>query len=85
MGTVQEEYQARVDAGTLHEEPVQRAALAALERVRAAVLNLPDAPKNGWFRKASPVVGPKGLYMWGGVGRGKSMLMELLYEPVEVP
>jgi cell division protein ZapE len=85
MGTVQEEYQARVDAGTLHEDPVQRAALASLERVRAAVLNLPDAPKNGWFRKASPVVGPKGLYMWGGVGRGKSMLMDLLYETVEVP
>jgi len=85
MGTVQEEYERRVVAGLLHDDPVQRAALASLDRVRAAVLDVPDAPKSGWFRKAAPVHGPKGLYLWGGVGRGKSMLMDLLYEAVQVP
>jgi cell division protein ZapE len=85
MRTVQEEYQARVDAGALHDDPVQKAALASLERVRSAVLNVPKTSKNRWFRKAPPVIGVKGLYMWGGVGRGKSMLMDLLYETVEVP
>lgn len=85
MGTVQTEYQARVDAGVLRDDPVQRAALTSLERVRAAVLDAPAAPKKSLFRKAAPMVGPKGLYMWGGVGRGKSMLMDLLYDMVEVP
>ncbi|MEN8841044.1 MAG: cell division protein ZapE [Octadecabacter sp.] len=85
MGTVHEEYERRVATGVLQDDPVQRAALASLERVRAAVLDVPDAPKNGWFRKAAPVQGPKGLYLWGGVGRGKSMLMDLLYETVQVP
>ena len=85
MRTVQEEYQARVDAGALRDDPVQKAALVSLERVRAAVLSVPKAAKSGWFRKAPPVIVPKGLYMWGGVGRGKSMLMDLLYETVEVP
>ncbi len=85
MGTVQSEYERRIAAGELRDDPVQRAALPSLERVRAAVLDVPDAPKDGWFRKAAPVVGPKGLYMWGGVGRGKSMLMDLLYDTVEVP
>ena len=85
MGTVQEEYERRVAAGELQDDPVQRAALVSLERVRVALTDAPDAPKSGWFRKAAPVQGPKGLYLWGGVGRGKSMLMDLLYETVELP
>lgn len=85
MGTIQTEYQRRIDADLLQDDPVQRDALDALERVRASVLDAPAAPKKGFFRKASPVEGPRGLYLWGGVGRGKSMLMDLLYEMVEVP
>lgn len=85
MGTVLEEYEARVASGALRDDPVQRAALDAMERVRRGVLDVPSAPKRGLFRKTQTVVGPKGLYMWGGVGRGKSMLMDLLFDLVEVP
>jgi cell division protein ZapE len=85
MGTVQTEYDARVASGSLHDDPVQRASLAALERVRVDVVKAPNTPKGGWFRKSAPVSSPKGLYMWGGVGRGKSMLMDLLFELVDVP
>jgi len=85
MRTVQDEYQARLDAGTLRDDSVQREALGALERVRLAVLDTPAAPKTSFFRKAAPVVGPRGLYMWGGVGRGKSMLMDLLFDLVDAP
>ena len=85
MNTVQAEYEARIASGALRDDAVQRAALGSLERVRLAVLTAPSAPKSSFFRKAAPVDGPKGLYLWGGVGRGKSMLMDLLYDTVEVP
>ena len=58
--------------GTLAPDPAQRAILPEFERIRAEV-SLPI--KSGWFRKAPEA--PKGLYLWGGVGRGKSMLMDL--------
>lgn len=31
------------------------------------------------FLKAKPTV-PKGLYMWGGVGRGKTWMMDMFYD-----
>ena len=39
--------------------------------------------RTGLFRKARPT--PTGLYLWGGVGTGKSLLMDLFYEaaPIE--
>jgi cell division protein ZapE len=54
--------------------------MSELERVRGA---LAEPVKRGLFRKTPPPI--KGLYMWGGVGRGKSMLMDLLYEAVDAP
>lgn len=78
--TVQEAYQAAVAAGTLTEDVAQLLVLPELERVRSA---LAEPVKRGLFRKAPPPI--PGLYMWGGVGRGKSMLMDLLYEQVDAP
>ena len=59
---------------------IEEAAFAELERIRAEVQK---PQKTGLFRKAPPP--PKGLYLWGGVGRGKSMLMDLFVDTLEVP
>ncbi|WP_170341982.1 cell division protein ZapE [Ruegeria arenilitoris] len=68
-------YEARVADGTLNRDDAQEAVLPQFERIRAALA----APvKRGLFRKALPP--PKGLYLWGGVGRGKSMLMDMFVE-----
>lgn len=78
---MQDIYKAKVAAGELTSDPAQVAVMDQLERVRLA-LAAPPA-KRGFFRKA-PDPEP-GLYMWGGVGRGKSMLMDLLYDAVDAP
>ncbi len=77
---MQEIYSAAVAEGRLHADAAQVAVMPELERVRAA---LAEPVKRGLFRKAPPPI--KGLYMWGGVGRGKSMLMDLLFEAVDAP
>ncbi|MEJ6396755.1 cell division protein ZapE [Yoonia sp. 208BN28-4] len=79
--TIQDIYQAEVAAGRLTADDAQLAVLPELERVRAGLAE--PTKKQGFFRKAPDPV--RGLYMWGGVGRGKSMLMDLLFDAVDAP
>ncbi|NDV02665.1 cell division protein ZapE [Pseudoroseicyclus tamaricis] len=77
--TIQEAYRARAESGRLTPDPAQEAILPQLERVRAALAEA--QPKRGLFRRSAPEP-VRGLYLWGGVGRGKSMLMDLMAEAV---
>ncbi|HAE26690.1 MULTISPECIES: cell division protein ZapE [Hyphomonas] len=74
MANVVRQYRERVEAGLLTNDPVQA---EAAERLDDLAKRLADPPKGGWFSKPDPV---RGLYLWGGVGRGKSMLMDLFFE-----
>jgi cell division protein ZapE len=74
MANVLRQYRDRVEAGLLSDDPVQAEAAARLDDL---ALRLANPPKSGWFSKPEPVTG---LYLWGGVGRGKSMLMDLFFE-----
>ncbi|WP_375265998.1 cell division protein ZapE [Planktotalea sp.] len=80
MNTLLDIYAARVTNGELTADPVQELALTRFERIRVA---LAEPVKKGLFRKAPPP--PEGLYLWGGVGRGKSMLMDLFVDASPVP
>jgi cell division protein ZapE len=71
-------YDTRVAEGMLRPDPAQRAALLRLEELRE---KLEEPQRRGFlsrFRRAEPA-GKQGLYLWGGVGRGKSMLMDLFH------
>ncbi|WP_395542969.1 cell division protein ZapE [Neotabrizicola sp. sgz301269] len=76
--TLTEIYDARVQAGTLRPDAAQRGVLPRLEELRRWLEANPTR-KVGLFAGlfARPAAAPKGLYLWGGVGRGKSMLMDL--------
>lgn len=84
MPTLTEIYDARVAEGQLRSDAAQRAVLPMLEAIRAALEAA--APARGLFglfaKRPEP---PRGLYLWGGVGRGKSMLMDLFTEAVAIP
>ncbi|OAN69276.1 ATPase [Jannaschia sp. EhC01] len=72
-------YDTRVSEGLLRPDPAQRAVMERLEAVRES-LDTPQ-PKGflSRFRKAEPTA-KQGLYLWGGVGRGKSMLMDMFFQ-----
>lgn len=81
MSTLFEIYESKVASGEIAHDAAQVAALGELERIRQEV----ERPvKRGFFGKAKPVHIP-GLYLWGGVGRGKSMIMDLFVEALTVP
>jgi len=74
-------YDARIATGALHDDPVQRAVFPEFERL-CAELARPVRKTTFFTRRAPEPI--RGLYLWGGVGRGKSMLMDLFYASVEI-
>jgi cell division protein ZapE len=84
--TLTEIYEAKVAGGSLRADPAQHGVLPVLEELRVWA-EAQGARKSGLlaglFRKEAPV--PKGLYLWGGVGRGKSMLMDLFIAETDSP
>lgn len=83
--TLTEIYEARVAEGQLRPDPAQHAVLPRLEEIRVW-LEANATRRIGLFAGlfARPVVPPKGLYLWGGVGRGKSMVMDLFVDHLAI-
>lgn len=85
-------YRKLIVEGSLHADPEQRAAVEKLQLLHMRLVDYdPAKGKNvalGWLgfgRKAAKQdKALTGLYMYGGVGRGKSMLMDLFYDGAPV-
>ena len=73
-------YDALIAAGELKADSQQAAAAARLD-VLANELEHPR--RTGFLRRRT--LAPRGVYLWGDVGRGKSMLMDLLFAQVSIP
>lgn len=70
-------YEAKLADGGLREDTGQRRAAEAFELLFQR-LTLPESPlKLRWLRRKAADGAPAGLYVYGDVGRGKSMLMDL--------
>lgn len=81
---VRDIYAARLAAGDISEDPAQAAVIGAFAALEDDLRQRSLAQKSsalGWlFQRRAPVTPPRGLYVYGDVGRGKTMIMDLFYE-----
>lgn len=83
MKTISEIYAAYIKQGHLHSDPAQLMALPELERLRNEIVQSNQKSRGLRSIFARQPEAPKGLYLWGGVGRGKSMLMDLFVDSLD--
>ena len=75
-GTPGERYRRGAAAGEWQSDPAQLAVLPALDRIAATLAAGDERTLWQRLRGAAPDA-PRGLYLWGRVGRGKTFLTEL--------
>lgn len=84
MSTVIARYEQLIAAGELRPDPEQRVAALRLAELQAALEAVPPRGSLLWRLGRAKPAPPRGVYMWGGVGRGKSMLMDLFYAALAI-
>ncbi|TIQ36544.1 MAG: cell division protein ZapE [Mesorhizobium sp.] len=87
--TVRQRYDHLVETGGVERDPAQERVVAALDRLTDEISAKRLAQKSsalGWLfaRSKKPREAVKGLYVHGGVGRGKTMLMDMFFELLPV-
>lgn len=78
-------YKHRIKAKDLHEDELQELGVLSLQRLHEELVAAQACEKRTFFEKltgmgAGNLETPQGVYLYGGVGRGKSMLMDLFYQ-----
>jgi cell division protein ZapE len=87
-GAVASRYASMVAEGRLDADPAQRAIVEKLdqlaERLEAHRLARKGSALGWLFGKKEPAAPIRGLYLWGSVGRGKTMLVDLFHDSLRV-
>ena len=86
MKPIRHQYESMASAGAIDTDAAQLAIVDRLDVLSETLNQRSIASKGsalGWlFHKTRPEA-PKGLYIWGSVGRGKTMLMDLFFDSVQ--
>ena len=80
-------YDAGIARGEWQDDPAQRAVLVELDRLHDA-LEAPATPTGLFgrlFGGRDAASATHGLYLWGGVGRGKTFLVDIFYDSLDFP
>jgi cell division protein ZapE len=70
------EYAERLSSGSLRHDLAQDRAVATLARLESELNSAGEPSLASFFKKPKA---PRGVYLWGPVGRGKSMLMDMFF------
>lgn len=78
-------YESALATGNFSRDDVQAQAVAYLDNLYHEIIKA-NTQETGFFKSLfkskSPT--PRGLYMWGGVGRGKTWLMDMFYDSLPI-
>lgn len=82
MSTIRELYDRELARLGHDVDPAQLEAVSRLDDLRTRLLATRRSPGflGGLFRGKKPLAPERGLYLWGGVGRGKTWLMDLFFQ-----
>ena len=76
-----EKYAQAIESGQFMPDEAQAQAVQELDRVWKELFTRYKSTKTA-FRRFRRQTSPKGVYMWGGVGRGKTWLMDQFYDSI---
>ena len=84
MTSVREAYEAELGARGYQSDPAQLLAVQALERCATEWAEFREQRSNAFKKLINHPEVPRGVYLHGGVGRGKSFLMDCFYNAVPI-
>ena len=85
--TLLQRYRSLIENGRIAADPAQALAVEKLQLLANRLASYPPPARTDRFSFFTRRRGelPRGLYLFGGVGRGKTMLMDLFFETVRYP
>lgn len=84
MASVAQAYEAELKGRGYQSDPAQLRAVQALDRCAREWANYKEKRSNRLKKLINHPDIPRGVYMYGGVGRGKSFLMDCFYNAVPI-
>ena len=84
--TIKDAYAATVQAHGLQADAAQVRVIGRLEQLQQQILQQNSIARRlrNWLPGSADYAGTRGIYLWGGVGRGKTLLMDLFFTSLAI-